>query len=266
MRAPPAPAAAGGTTRVPGRALRTAVLGALVLATVVLAGDGTRAGASGWPPVARSPAGPRWVAAGPDVVVGAARPDPLLLQAATAAQSLTVGPIDVLDGPEGFTVITGVVRNHGTYVLRSVDSGTASEAIGDLEDLIATVAPELSGATGWSFTTGSRAFTTADPIRLAPDIPGEIWITVSTTSPCGTLDDELIGCGGPFSIEDPVAPDAGMVWLSPAVLGDPALLGGTVRHELGHALGLAHDQRLYGGEAPADVPLGGAEPGRLPRR
>jgi hypothetical protein len=72
---------------------------------------------------------------------------------------------------------------------------------------------------------------------------GQIDVVVSSSSPCTG---QWLGCGGPTFDGDTI--ESGQIWINPRVFERPAdQIANTVRHELGHTLGLAHYEPVHEG-------------------
>ena len=112
------------------------------------------------------------------------------------------------------------------YDVRIVESAGADQ----VRPLVAEAVAAASAAGGQSLAL--------HPDTVAPTGPqrGQIDIVVSSSSPCGGW---WLGCGGP-NIDDGVI-TSGQIWINPRLFErPPAQMENTVRHELGHTLGLAH--------------------------
>ena len=112
-------------------------------------------------------------------------------------------------------------------------------------DGIESYRPLVQQAATAATTAGGPSLTVAPGLYPWGSVPGrgQIDVVVSSTSPCGG---SWLGCGGP-SIEGGVVV-AGRMWFNPR-LGYHSLeeIQNTVRHELGHAVGLAHYRWTYQG-------------------
>lgn len=109
-------------------------------------------------------------------------------------------------------------------------------------DGIETIRPYVTEAVAQATAAGGQSLAvrpgTVD--RSAPE-RGQIDIVVSSSSPCSGL---WLGCGGPTVEEGKV--QAGQIWINPRVFDRPTdQIANTVRHELGHTLGLAHYEYLH---------------------
>lgn len=112
------------------------------------------------------------------------------------------------------------------YDVRMVDSDRVEE----LRPLVARAVGDTVGAAGQSLRV------LAGTIRNQGTGKGQIDVVLSTTSPCGGA---WLACAGP-TLEDGVVV-AGRIWVHPKLLDRPSHeIDNTLRHELGHTLGLAH--------------------------
>lgn len=117
------------------------------------------------------------------------------------------------------------------YEIRLVDSHRVEELRPHVTESVAAA----SAASGVPLTVL--------PGTVAPTGPreGQIDIVVSSRSPCGGL---WLGCGGPNI--DGGRIESGVVWINPRLFERPVHeMSNTVRHELGHTLGLAHYEYLH---------------------
>ena len=177
---------------------------------------------------------------------------------AAALPATSIGAVPY--ATRGFTAFGGVPWNWGDYVIYLVE-GTDGPDIEDQRASAELVAAEMSAHTGASFTVAPGVLPT--PVPPDPDnggpaqpehpdryfggIQGEIWLRTTTNSICGTLNNSTIGCGGVYGAEGYAGALAGAAWLSPGLFDgtpedDPLAV---LRHELGHAVGLAHMTGTY---------------------
>lgn len=112
------------------------------------------------------------------------------------------------------------------YDVRMVDS----DRVEDLRPLVARAVGDTVGAAGQSLRV------LAGTIRNQGTGKGQIDVVLSTSSPCGGA---WLACAGP-TLDDGVVV-AGRIWVHPKLLDRPSHeIDNTLRHELGHTLGLAH--------------------------
>lgn len=105
--------------------------------------------------------------------------------------------------------------------------------------------PFVETAAAAAVAAGAPTLTVADGVVPFGTEPrrGEIHVTVSGAAPCPG---SWLGCGGPIIDDDRV--EAGRMWLHPRLAGRaPEDIDNTVRHELGHTLGLGHYANEHGG-------------------
>lgn len=113
-----------------------------------------------------------------------------------------------------------------SYTVRLVDSSRADELAPFLDRAVQATAD----------ASGHPVRLQAERIRNQGTGRGHIDVVLSTTSPCGGA---WLACGGP-TIHDNVV-ESGRIWVHPKLLEHPpSEIDNTVRHELGHTLGLAH--------------------------
>lgn len=153
-------------------------------------------------------------------------------------------------GTGGFNAIAG--RNLGDYVLRLVENAGDATAIEEFRDEVQATVDDVNDFNGLSLQLAAGTVAGPDdPNNLgAVTPPGEIWLMVSSISPCGELSEEtsILGCGGPTGggvVDGLFRWNEGAVFLRPAM--DEILRQNVVSHEIGHALGLAHFNDLFEG-------------------
>lgn len=108
---------------------------------------------------------------------------------------------------------------------------------------IEEIRPYVLDAAGAATAVGGQSLAVRRGL-VAPGEParGQIDVVVSSSSPCRG---RWLACAGPNSDDDGTI-DSGRIWVSPRLLGRPAHeIANTVRHELGHTLGLAHYEFLH---------------------
>lgn len=117
------------------------------------------------------------------------------------------------------------------YEIRLVESA----GIEELRPYVARAVGEASAAGGQSLELRAGTVAPTGPQR------GQIDIVVSSHSPCGGM---WLGCGGPNVEGGTIV--SGQIWISPRAFRRPSNeTANTVRHELGHTLGLAHYEYLH---------------------
>ncbi len=112
-------------------------------------------------------------------------------------------------------------------------------------DGIETYRPLVQRAVAAATAAGGPSFTVLPGTQPWGSVPGrgQIDVVVSSLSPCGG---SWLGCGGPTIDHGVVV--AGRIWFSPRLAAHPVdEIDNTVRHELGHAVGLAHYRWSYQG-------------------
>ena len=146
---------------------------------------------------------------------------------------------------DGFHVFS--LRSYGDYTIRLVDSPGFD--IETYRPKVQNMANEINAHNGISMKVAASTLPAlANPSQ--PNVPtGEIWVIMTTSSPCGSLTGNALGCGGVRGssvVEGEVRFSAGAVWLNPTML--PNCRQPVVSHEIGHALGLNHFDELYLGQ------------------
>ncbi len=122
----------------------------------------------------------------------------------------------------------------GRYEIHLVDS----PGIEAYRALVERAARAASDAGGPALTVVAGRFR-----AQAEPPPGVIDVVVAESAPCAGA---WLGCGGPTIDHGVVV--AGQMWFNPRLAGRaPSEIDNTVRHELGHALGLAHFPWLFDG-------------------
>lgn len=188
-------------------------------------------------PASAEPSEPaQWVKTGDDSVVKA---DTL------AALRVAANQFRPLVAGAGFNA--NDLRNLGAYTLRLVTSG-----YGDIEayrDELQQMVNEINTQTSLVLQVAPGTVAgPGDPLDLSPAL-GEIWVMISSVSPCGTLAGGTLGCGGTYDAV-PVNGEyrwaSGTVWLSPTL--QAKCQQPVTSHEVSHALGLAHFDQQYLGE------------------
>ena len=187
---------------------------------------------------------PQWVQTSDDSVVRGST---------FAALQAAAGQFQPVISGAGFNA--NDLHNYGSYTIRLVTSG-----YGDIEAYrgeLQQTANEVNSQTGILMTVAPGSVAgPADPNDLSP-APGEIWVMISSISPCGQLANGTLGCGGTFDttfVNGEFRWFSGEVWLSPTLTTQ--CQQPVVNHEVGHALGLAHFDQLYLGQYPA-IPSSG---------
>lgn len=159
----------------------------------------------------------------------------------------SVGVAAASDG--GFAVFDGITGNRGSFSVRFLTStgvdgvrDELSRAFGDLDDF---------GNFAWNLLTG----TVAGSLSFTNPGTGVIEVVVADTSPCGALGfPGVVGCGGPI-VNGAGVVTAGKVWITADYLEmSQAAVDVLVRHELGHALGLAHFAETFEGRRQVMYP------------
>lgn len=108
---------------------------------------------------------------------------------------------------------------------------------------IEEVRPYVLDAAGAATAVGGQSLSVRRAV-VAPGGPsrGQIDVVVSSSSPCSGW---WLACGGPH-IDDDGTIVNGRIWVNPRLLDRPAHeIANTVRHELGHTLGLAHYEHRH---------------------
>lgn len=147
-------------------------------------------------------------------------------------------PADAKAGETGFGAVRhdgfstyGDSRLSGAYEVRLV----ASDGVERLRPYVAEAVAAASAAGGISLALRPGTIDRAGPAR------GQIDVMVSEMSPCGGM---WLGCGGPNIDQGTIT--SGQIWINPRAFDrPPSELSNTVRHELGHTLGLGHYEYLH---------------------
>ncbi len=140
------------------------------------------------------------------------------------------GPITTHDGYATF----GDPDLLDHYDVRLVQSSRVEE----LRPVVARTVGETAGTSGQSIRLLAGTISNQGTGR------GHIDIVLSSTSPCSG---SWLACGGPTMDEGVVV--AGRIWVHPKLLDRPANeIDNTLRHELGHTLGLAHYSGTHQGK------------------
>ena len=150
----------------------------------------------------------------------------------------TDDPVEAKAGETGFGAVRhdgfstyGDSRLSGAYEVRLVES----EGIEQLRPHVAEAIAEASAAGGIPLTLRPGTIDRAGPAR------GQIDVMVSQMAPCGGM---WLGCGGPNIDRGTIT--SGRIWINPRAFSRPPTeLSNTVRHELGHTLGLGHYEYLH---------------------
>ncbi len=179
---------------------------------------------------------PRWIQTGSDSVVGA---DAVGAQRqARTAVALAGAGFNAYGTP-----------NFGDYTIVLVTSAEGN--IEDYRDEFEVMADQVNARNGLSIRVAPGTIAgPADPIDLDPP-EGQIWATISSTSPCAGS--AWAGCGGPGGnrVIDGVAHYTyGALWLHTTRLAPagPVAKQAVVSHEIGHTLGLTHFDTIFEGQ------------------
>ena len=133
----------------------------------------------------------------------------------------------------GYATYGNVVMRE-SYVIRLIDTDGIERVRPIADEVAATMRDDI----GQRVTVADELFP-----RSTTDTAGHIDIRVSSSSPCTN---PWLGCAAP-TVDDGVVQSA-QIWISPRLFDKPAnAFANTVRHELGHAFGLAHYDGLWDG-------------------
>lgn len=133
----------------------------------------------------------------------------------------------------GYATYGNVVMRE-SYVIRLVDSDGIERVRPVADEVAATMRDDI----GQRVTVADGQFARSTTSKV-----GHIDIRVSSSSPCSS---PWLGCAAP-TVDDGVVQSA-QIWISPRLFDKPAsAIDNTVRHELGHAFGLAHYDGLWEG-------------------
>lgn len=138
-------------------------------------------------------------------------------------------------------------HNMGVYTIRLVTSADGN--IEEYRDELQQTANELNAAGGAALVVAPGTVAgPSDPNLLQP-APGEIWVMISSNSPCGPLSGGRLGCGGPDGAtyyNGEYRWSSGTVWLQPSM--SASCRQPVTSHEVSHALGLAHFDPQFEGK------------------
>ncbi|CAN5425478.1 hypothetical protein BH10ACT2_BH10ACT2_12500 [soil metagenome] len=165
-----------------------------------------------------------------------------------ASEATSNGPFQPVFTEAGFT--TFGERSYGDYIVR-----LATSTAGNIEDFrveAQQLVNEVNASNGVSLQlAAATAAGPTDPLMLGQVTPlGEIWLMISSQSPCGVLSTQsgILGCGGPTG---GAVVDGIYRWTEGAVYLQPGMAAGfqqaVTSHEIGHALGLAHFDGVFEG-------------------
>ncbi len=133
----------------------------------------------------------------------------------------------------GYATYGNVVMREA-YVIRLIDTSGVER----LRPLVAEVAATMRDDIGQRVTVADGRFPSTTRSKV-----GHIDVRVSSTAPCAS---PWLGCAAP-TVDDGVVQSA-QVWINPRLFDKPSYaIANTVRHELGHAFGLAHYDGLWDG-------------------
>lgn len=133
----------------------------------------------------------------------------------------------------GYATYGNVVMRE-SYVIRMIDSEGIERVRPVAEEVAATMRDDI----GQRVTVADGRFPSSTTAKV-----GHIDIRVSSSAPCAS---PWLGCAAP-TVDDGVVQSA-QVWINPRLFDKPSYaIANTVRHELGHAFGLAHYDGLWNG-------------------
>lgn len=142
----------------------------------------------------------------------------------------------------GYAVLFDGVGIHRNYTVRMV---TDHPDWDEIDEEVADAVAEIDYITGGNVQMGST-------IGQHTTAPGQISVSVATTSPCGALNwFAAIGCGAAYWVDDRI--EFGQVWICTCLTADAGVYG-TIIHEFGHALGLMHYNPDYEGQVQVMFP------------